>query len=227
MKVFFKYLFLSLFIGSGLMACKSENKAKPESNNVSNVVTAPDTVNRPANTEQPSGEVHAEDNPFPDVDISPMDMSYFPVKYPQLKMANPKIAPPIMRVIYSRPHLQGRKLFEDILKYGQTWRLGANEATELDVFQTVTIGGKKIVPGRYTLYAIPKAGYWTIAINNDLDLWGLKQDVAQDIVRVQVPVTHYNSPIMEYFAMVFEKTDTGANLIMAWDDVVAKLPIKI
>ncbi|MCH5690689.1 DUF2911 domain-containing protein [Niabella sp. W65] len=131
-----------------------------------------------------------------------------------------------MRVIYSRPHLQGRKLFEEILKYGQTWRLGANEATELDVFQPVTIGNKKLPVGRYTLYAIPKAGYWTIAVNNDLDLWGLKQDVSKDLLRVEVPVTYYN-PVMEYFTMVFEKSDTGANLIIAWDDALVKLPITI
>ncbi|MCH5716261.1 DUF2911 domain-containing protein [Niabella hibiscisoli] len=153
-------------------------------------------------------------------------MSYFPAKYPQQKIADPAVPPPVMRVIYSRPHLQGRKLFEEILKYGQTWRLGANEATELDIFQPVTIGDKKIPEGRYTLYAIPKAGYWTIAINNDLDLWGLRQDTSKDLVRVEVPVTYYN-PVMEYFTMVFEKSNSGANLIIAWDDALVKLPVKI
>jgi hypothetical protein len=175
---------------------------------------------------QANPPVIEDNNIYADVDISPMDMSYFPSKYPQQKIADPKTPPPVMRVIYSRPHLQGRKLFEEILKYGQTWRLGANEATELDVFQPVTIGNKKLPVGRYTLYAIPKAGYWTIAVNNDLDLWGLKQDVSKDLLRVEVPVTYYN-PVMEYFTMVFEKSDTGANLIIAWDDALVKLPITI
>jgi len=165
-------------------------------------------------------------NVYADVDISPMDMSDFPAKYPQQKMSDPSTPPPVMRVIYSRPHLQGRRLFEDIVTYGQTWRLGANEATELDVFQPVVIGGKNIPVGRYTLYAIPKAGYWTIAINADLDHWGLKQDASKDLVRVEVPVTYYN-PVMEYFTLVFEKTAEGANLIIAWDDVLVKLPVKV
>lgn len=164
-------------------------------------------------------------NPYAQVDVSPMDMSYFPPNYPQLKMAGQEAAKPVMRLIYSRPHLQGRTLFKDMLHYGETWRLGANEATELHVFQTVTIGNKKLTEGRYSLYAIPQQDHWTIAINRDLDNWGLKQDSTKDIVRVDVPITH-DKPSLEYFTMVFEKSPIGANLIMAWQDVVAKLPIQ-
>ncbi|HVZ55618.1 MAG TPA: DUF2911 domain-containing protein, partial [Chitinophagaceae bacterium] len=73
-------------------------------------------------------------NPYAPVDVSPMDMSYYPVDYPMAKMANPDTLPPLARVIYSRPHLQGRQLFHGLLSYGVPWRLGANEATELDLF---------------------------------------------------------------------------------------------
>lgn len=163
---------------------------------------------------------------YTDVDISPLDVSYYPPKYPQLKLAHETAEPPIMRVIYSRPHLQGRRLFHDILKYDQPWRLGANEATELNIFKPVSIDGKTLAAGRYSLYAIPRAGYWTIVVNKNLDIWGLRQDAAQDVMRVRVPVTYYN-PYLEYFTMVFEKTDTGANLVIGWDDVLARMPIKI
>lgn len=201
-----------------LTGCKDKEREKSAGEPITHNAATPDTA-----TQQHT--VTEDSNLYADVDISPMDMSYFPNRYPQMKIADPGIAPPVMRIIYSRPHLQGRKLFEEILKYGETWRLGANEATELNIFQPVTIGDKKLPAGRYTLYAIPKAGYWTIAVNSSVDQWGLKQDPSHDLVRVQIPVTYYN-PVMEYFTMVFEKTDTGANLIMAWDDAVAKLPIK-
>ena len=82
-------------------------------------------------------------------DVSPMDMSYFPVNYPKLKMAKLVSQPPVMRLIYSRPHLQGRELFHDVLRYGEYWRLGANEATEIEFFRDVTIQNKRIHPGRY------------------------------------------------------------------------------
>jgi len=159
------------------------------------------------------------------VDLSPMDMSYYPVDYPKLKMADNKIPPPVARVIYSRPHLQGRQLFHDVLKYGEHWRLGANEATEIDFFKDVTIQGKKIKTGRYIMYCILGPATWNIAFNSNIDSWGLQQDTTKDVQRFEIPVTHGN-PSLEYYTMVFSKTSTGADLIMAWDDVVAKLPIE-
>lgn len=163
-------------------------------------------------------------NRYAPVDISPMDMSYFPVDYPKLKMTDNKIAPPVARVIYSRPHLEGRQLFHDVLKYGERWRLGANEATELDLYKDVTIQNRKIKPGRYILYCILGPDKWSMVLNSNIDSWGLKQDTTKDIEHFDIPVTHGN-PILEYFTMVFEKTANGADLVMAWDDVLAKLPI--
>lgn len=163
-------------------------------------------------------------NAYATVDISPMDMSYFPVDYPKIKMANGSVAPPVARVVYSRPHLQRRRLFSGILKYDEPWRLGANESTEIEFYKNVTIEGKKIKAGRYILYSIPHKDSWTIVLNNNIDTWGLKQDSTKDVDRFKVPATT-NNPILEYFTMVFEKTDTGANLIIGWDDVVVKLPV--
>ncbi len=51
------------------------------------------------------------------------------------------------------------------------------------------------------MYAIPKAGYWTIVLNTDLNLWSLKEDIEKDFVRVDMPVAYYNSE-QEYFTMV-------------------------
>lgn len=178
----------------------------------------------PADTNSllPAQEVNA--NPYPIIDISPMDMSYFPVDYTKLKMADSISTPPVMRVIYSRPHLAKRRLFHELLKYDEPWRLGANESTEIDFFQSVTIQGKRVNPGRYIIYCIPHADSWTIVLNSNIDTWGLRQDASKDVQRFIIPVTTEN-PHQEYFTMVFEKTDGGANLIIAWDNVMARLPI--
>jgi hypothetical protein len=153
-----------------------------------------------------------------------MDMSYFPVDYPKIKMANPQTPPPVARLVYSRPHLQRRALFNGILKYGEPWRLGANEASEISFYRPVTIQGKKIKPGRYTIYGIPYHDQWTIVLNSNIDTWGLKQDTTKDVGRFEIPVST-NGASLEYFTMVFEKAPEGANLVIAWADVVAKLPI--
>jgi hypothetical protein len=159
------------------------------------------------------------------IDKSPMDMIYFPVDYPKIKMANGTIPPPVTRVIYSRPHLAKRHLFRDLLKYEEPWRLGANESTEIDFYKAVNIQGKKVTPGRYILYCIPHPESWTIVLNSNIDSWGLQQDPKKDVHRFEVPITT-NSSSQEYFTMQFEKTDTGANLEMSWDNVAAKLPMQ-
>lgn len=163
-------------------------------------------------------------NPFDPIDVSPMDMSYFPVDYPQLKTSKATVLPPKARVIYSRPHLGGRRLFHNLLKYGEPWRLGANEATEIDFYSTATIQNKKIKAGRYILYCIPEKENWTIILNDNIDSWGLHPDAAQDILRFQIPVITANSPL-EYFTMYFKETKSGADLKMAWDYFEAILPI--
>ncbi len=164
-------------------------------------------------------------NPYVVVDVSPMDMSYFPVDYPKLKMAKQVTEPPVMRLIYSRPHLQGREIFHDVLKYGMSWRLGANESTEIEFFRDVTIQGKKVKAGRYILYCILGPATWNIALNSNLDSWGLQQDTTKDLQHFEIPVTHGN-PVLEYFTMVFEKSSKGADLIIAWDDILVRLPIE-
>ena len=165
-------------------------------------------------------------NPYAAVDISPMDMSYYPVDYPKLKMTKSISTSPLARVIYSRPHLQGRKLFHDVLKYGEPWRLGANESTELDLYTDTEIENKKIKAGRYVLYCIPEPDKWTIVINSNIDGWGLQPDSTKDITRFAIPVKE-TSNHLEYYTMVFEKSNNGADLVMAWDNLEARLPLRL
>jgi hypothetical protein len=216
----FRQPLLILTLLLSLFSCKDKEKeavTKPDAVKDSNsAVTAP-SVNVSHSTVV---------NPYATVDVSPMDMSYYPVEYPKLKMANVNIPPPVVRVVYSRPHLQGRHLFNDVLKYGEPWRLGANESTEIQFYRDVTIQDKKVKTGRYILYCIPEADKWTIVLNSNNDSWGLKQEPTKDIDRFDIPAKHdHGGPSLEYFTIVFEKTATGADMIMAWGDIVARLPI--
>jgi hypothetical protein len=162
---------------------------------------------------------------WPAVDKSPMDMSYYPVNYPVLKIQDKITDPLLARVIYSRPQKSGRAIFGGLVKTGEVWRMGANEATELHLYRNVHIDGKKLRSGRYTLYAIVNDNNWTIIINKETDIWGaFKYDSKKDVMRVDVPVEKLNSPV-EYLSMQFEKSATGCNLLIAWDNVKVTLPI--
>ena len=163
----------------------------------------------------------------PALDKSPMDMSYFPTDYPVLKTQNKATTPPIARVIYSRPQKDNRVIFGQLVEYDKVWRLGANEATEIEFFKDVTIGGKKILKGRYTLYAIPTETKWTIILNKDMDTWGaFVYDENKDVLRTDVPVQTLDTPV-DAFSMNFNKTDKGMDLFIAWDKASVALPILV
>jgi hypothetical protein len=162
---------------------------------------------------------------MPGIDKSPMDMSYYPVNYPVLKIQDKITEPLVARVIYSRPQKSGRTIFGGLVKTGEVWRLGANEATELQLFKTVHIAGKKIKPGRYTLYAIVSDNNWTIILNKDTDIWGsFKYDSKKDVLRTEVTSTKTDATL-EWLSMQFEKTMTGCNLVIAWDNAKVTLPM--
>jgi len=161
----------------------------------------------------------------PALDKSPMDMSYFPADYPILKTQNKATTPPIARVIYSRPQRDNRIVFGNLIEYNKVWRLGANEATEIEFFKDVSIAGKKITKGRYTLYAIPTETKWTVILNKDTDTWGaFVYDEKKDVLRTDVPVQTLPAAV-DAFSMSFNKTDKGMELFIAWDTAGVTLPI--
>jgi len=159
------------------------------------------------------------------LDSSPLDMSYYPVDYPVLKIQDKVSEPLIARVVYSRPQKRGRRLFGELVNYGQVWRLGANEATEIEFFRDVKVDGKAIKKGRYTLYALVNADKWTVIFNKETDTWGaFRYDSSKDVLRVTEPVEKQPG-ITEVFSIAFRKSDKGAILSFSWDDVLVRLPV--
>jgi hypothetical protein len=203
-----KYL-LALFVVIGF-ACNDKPEPSGPSNPRPKIITDSNNTIAPAR------------NPYADVDVSPMDMSYLPADYPKIKTKN---SSPVARVIYSRPHKQGRVIYGSLVKYGEPWRMGANESTEIEFFQPVTIQGQKIAKVKYVLYYIPERDNWTIVFNTNLNSWGLNIDSTKDLHRFNIPVEHKKQTV-EYFSMVFQTNDNGADLVIGWDDVEARLPIQ-
>lgn len=162
---------------------------------------------------------------FPETDKSPLDVSYFPHNYPLLKIQGKASEPLLARLFYSRPQKNNRVIFGELIEYNKVWRLGANEATEIEFFQNIKFGTTKVKKGRYSLYCIPTAEKWTLILNKDTDSWGsFVYDQKKDIVRVDVP-TEKQVAITESFSILFEKIKAGFSLNIGWDTVKVALPI--
>lgn len=161
---------------------------------------------------------------FPALDKSPMDMAYYPVNYPVLKIQDKVTEPLVARVIYSRPQKEGRTIFGGLVEYGKVWRFGANEATEMELYRDVKIRDKKLSKGRYSIFAIPSETKWTIIFNKDTDSWGaFKYDEKKDALRVDVPVQKNASPVNS-FTILFAKSANGTDMLIGWDEAMVSVP---
>lgn len=131
-------------------------------------------------------------------------------------------------VIYSRPGVKGRKIWGALVPYGQVWRTGANEATILKFSNDVTVGGKSVPAGSYSLQTIPTAtNDWTIILNGVADQWGaFKYDETKDVVRF--PAKAQSAPFTEWFTIDFsDVSPETATLTLRWENLAVPFQIGI
>jgi hypothetical protein len=68
---------------------------------------------------------------------------------------------------YSSPAVKGRKIFGEIEKYGVTWRAGANAQTVIEFSTAVSVNGRTLRPGKYSIFMTPmETGEWTVHLNS-------------------------------------------------------------
>lgn len=132
-------------------------------------------------------------------------------------------------VTYGRPSIKGRPVFAgegSLAPLEQVWRAGADEATAFTVSTDVRVEGQLLPAGTYALFAIPRAGAWTVVFNSVAQQWGaFSHDAAKDVLRVDVQPQPTDTPV-EQLAMTFESvTDTSATFVVAWDG--RRLPVRL
>ena len=94
-------------------------------------------------------------------------------------MARITLGDAYVRVVYSRPYKRernnifGTKESGAVVPYGERWRTGANEATEITVTRDVMIGGQKLAAGTYSVSTTPGPDTWKVHFNSKLGLDGL------------------------------------------------------
>ena len=124
---------------------------------------------------------------------------------------------------YSSPHMKGRKIYGGLVPFGQVWRAGANEATTLVTDANLTVGGKDVPAGSYTLFVIPNPEKWTLIINKKTGEWGIPYKYeSEELARVDMKVSNLPSPL-ENFTITYQPSSAGCTLGMEWDTTRASV----
>ncbi len=174
------------------------------------------------------GSAQAQELKFAEMDKSPMDAAHYPRRaaFQNYLGEDDADRTQLVKVLYCRPAKKDRAIFGGLVPYGQDWRLGANEATEVTFFRPVMIGNTTVPAGNYTMFAQVYADQWIIKISTERFIGGTaNRDLSQDIASVVVPTTTV-SEVRESFTIGFQKVDDeNANMVFEWDQTRASLPI--
>ena len=127
-------------------------------------------------------------------------------------------------VDYGRPSMRGRAVFGGIVPWGQVWRTGANEATQLATDRDLDIGGTHVPAGTYSLWTIPSPDGWTLIINKQHGQWGTEYDATRDLAHVRLATRTLAEPV-ERFTIELQPQGGGATLRLAWADTEATASI--
>lgn len=131
-----------------------------------------------------------------------------------------------IKITYSQPQKKNREIFGDLVPYGQVWRTGANEATEITTTKDIQLQNYTLRAGTYSLFTIPEKEKWTIIINSDVGLWGAyNYNPQKDVLRFEVPVQSAEK-IYEPFTIVFDHRNEVADLLLMWDKTKVSVPFR-
>lgn len=130
-------------------------------------------------------------------------------------------------IVYHSPSVNGRKVWGDLVPYGQVWRAGANENTTISFTDDVTIEGKQLAAGTYGLHIIPNEGEWTIIFSKNHTSWGsffYKQD--EDALRVKVKPE--GRDFQEWLDYTFTDRKAGsAKVTLSWEKMKASFTVGV
>lgn len=129
-----------------------------------------------------------------------------------------------LKVNYGSPSVKGRQILGNLIPYGEIWRMGANEATTIEVAQDIKVQGKDLAAGKYAVFTIAaEKGDWTVIFNSDAGQWGhYKHNAEKDVLRVEA-TAETRDEASETMDFVME----GNNLVLKWEKVALPLAIEM
>lgn len=133
-----------------------------------------------------------------------------------------------VKLSYSRPSAKGRKVFGELVPFGEIWRTGANASTKLTFTEDVKINGNELKAGTYALYTIPGEKEWTIIIHTNTRHRALSGNVykqEEDAFRFSVTPERTDN-FVETFTIAFTDLQTAScDLTLSWENTEVRFRI--
>ncbi len=171
-----------------------------------------------------------DESKWPELDESILDQAYYPseVAYRNYLGSDERNIQPKLKIVYSRPKMKERKIFGGLLKFGEEWRFGANEATLITFYQPVEVGGTEIDPGTYSIFALINEKTWTFKLSSETNIWGnANRDMTKDVASATVNTIQIPNA-REALTMTFQEIDDKlVNLVVEWEKTRVILPISL
>src|SRR5207248_11594909 len=124
---------------------------------------------------------------------------------------------------YSSPRAKGRKIFGGLVPYGEVWRTGANDATTFVTTANLTVEGKDVPAGSYTIFTVPAQDKWTLIINKKTGEWGIPYKYQSDeLARVPMQASSTSGPV-ENFTINYAQNGGSCTLQMSWENTQASV----
>jgi hypothetical protein len=150
------------------------------------------------------------------------------VKPSQHGTVSQDVAGTTLSIEYDRPVARGRDLFGALVPYGRVWCPGANECTTLTVTTDVTVEGKKLPAGTYTVWAKPGPSTWSIIFNTAHPTFHTQHARVEDQDFLTVEVKSRSATHLETLAFYFAVVDGHhTELVLHWGTVAVPLSIDV
>lgn len=130
---------------------------------------------------------------------------------------------------YSRPSMNGRTIFGDLVPYGKLWRAGANKNTMITFSDEVVVAGNTLKAGAYAIFITPSEKSWEVIFYSDTNNWGTPKTIDADKVAAKVKIETMQLPMkVETFTITFDNLTSGsAELGFIWESTMANLKFEV
>ena len=132
-------------------------------------------------------------------------------------------------ISYSRPAVNGRKIFGELIPFGVRWRLGANENTKITTSDVLIFGSDTLQAGTYALFATPNQDSWAIDFYTETTNWGLPEKWETSKVALTVIAKVKKMPMVtENLSISIDNMEfNSAVLSITWDKTQISLPFTL